>query len=198
MVRGRISPKTKRRFKRSIGDVIKGFSRKVLVYKQPLKLECTNCYFDKLTSRSTGKCKWTVAEAEQKQAEHEILHPGELRYKYFSVGRCPVCRGAGYLEIKRRAWVDCLVIWNPEGRYGNELTFTPAGTEGSTLVQLKTNPKYYKLFKNCSLLVVDGIECKLSRPPLLRGLGNESVLVLSGFTTDKLGIDNDEVIKDYD
>lgn len=197
MVRGRISPKTKNRFKRAVRDVVKGLSRKVQVYKQSIKHECPNCYFDKMTSKSTGKCKWTLAEAEQKQAEHELSYPGQVRYKWFRVGRCPVCKGQGFLETRRKAWVDCLVIWNPEGRYGNETTYTPAGTEGSTIVQLKSDPKHYNLFKNCTRIVVDGIECKLSKAPMLRGLGNQSVLIISAFTTDKPSIDSGEIVKGY-
>lgn len=197
MVRGRISPKTRERFRKSIRDVIKGLSRKVLIYKQPIKQECPNCYYDKLTGRSTNKCKWTVQEAEDKQREHALQYPGQVRYKYFKVGRCPICRGKGYLEIKRRVWADCLVIWNPENRYNNELTYTAAGTEGSTLVQLKTHPKFYETFKNCESMEVDGVSCKLSKPPVLRGLGNQSVLIISAFTTEKPKLDSGEIIKEY-
>ena len=197
MVRGRISPKTKDRFRKSVRDVIKGLSRKILIYKQPIKLECPNCYYDKMTATSTGKCKWDVTEAEEKQAEWIALHPGEVRFKYFRVGRCPICKGAGYLEIKRKAWADCLVIWNPGSSSSNDTIYTPAGTEGSTVVQLKTDPKYYDLFKNCTRIVVDGVECKLSKPPILRGLGNQSVLIISAFTTDKPKLDSGEIIKEY-
>jgi len=197
MVRGRISPKTKERFRKSIRDVIKGLSRKVLIYKQSIKTECMNCYFDKMTGCSTGKCKWSVGEAVQKQAEWEATHPSEVRFKWFRVGRCPICRGDGYLEIKRRTWVDCLVIWNPGSRYDNETVYTPAGTEGSTIVQLKTDPKYYDIFKNCTAIIVDGVACKLSKPPILRGLGNQSVLIISAFTTDKPKLDSGEIIKEY-
>lgn len=197
MVRGRISPKTKERFRKSIRDVIDGLSRKVLVYKQPIKNECMNCYFDKLTSKSTGKCKWTVEEAEQKQTEWEAQFPGQVRYKWFRVGRCPICKGTGYLETKRRVWIDCLVTWNPGSRFGNETVYTPAGTEGSSVVQLKTDPKHLELFKNCSSIVIDGVECKLSKPPVSRGLGNQSVLVVTAFTTEKPKLDSGEIIKEY-
>lgn len=197
MVRGRINNRTRDRFKKSMQDVVKGLSRRVQVYKQPIKHECPNCYFDKLTGKSTGKCKWTLSEAESLQADYELTYPGVVRYKWFSVGRCPICKGTGYLETRRRAWAECLVIWNPENRYGNEITYTPAGTEGSTLVQLKTDPKHFNLFKNCTRVVVDGIECKLSKPPVLRGLGNQSLLIISAFTTDKAKIDSGEIVKEY-
>jgi hypothetical protein len=143
-----------------------------------------------MTGKSTGKCKWTQTEIEERQLD-------AAKYKYFRVGRCPICRGAGYLEIKRRSWADCLVTWNPESRFGNDIVYTPAGTEGSTIVQLKTDPKHYDTFKNCDYLMVDGIECKLSRPPILRGLGNQAILIITAFTTDKPKIDSGEIIKEY-
>lgn len=208
-MRNRIRPNTKRKHRKAIRDVIKGLSRKVLIYKQPRRSECPNCYYDKLTDRSTGKCKWTLEEATTKQAEYaavnsdtnigcETLPPTNIRYKWFRYGRCPVCQGAGYLETKRRTWADCLVTWNPRSRGGsNEMVYTPAGTEGSTIVELKTDPKYYDTFKNCDYIVVDGISCKISRPPILRGLGVQAVLIVTAFTTDKPSVDSGEIIKEY-
>jgi len=186
----RIGRKTKRRYRDTIRDVIKKLSRKVQVYKQPVKSECPNCYYDKMTASSTGKCKWTAAEA--------LAQNDPTRFKYFQFGRCPICNGKGYLETQRKVWVDCLVVWDPAQRgTGNQMIYTPAGTEGSTVVQLKSHPKNFDTFKNCSKIVIDGVECKLSRPPMLRGLGNQSILLISAFTTEKPKIDTDEIIKDY-
>lgn len=198
MVRGRIRPFTKAKFQKGIRDVIKGFSRSVLVYKQPSKAECPNCYYDKMTDRSTGKCKWTLVEARDKQSEWLVDGNVTIRYKYFTKGRCPVCLGQGWLSTERMVWTDCLVMWDPDARgFGNEMTYTPAGTEGSTIVQLKTHPKWFNTFKNCHKIIVDGVECKLSKPPLLRGLGNQALLIITAFTTEKPQIDTDEIIKDY-
>ena len=189
-MRGKIHFKTKNRFKNSIREVIKGFSRKVVVYKQPIQNICLNCYFDKLTGRSSGKCCWTMEEVAAKN--------DSTKYKWFKNGRCPICSGKGYIEIKRKVCISCLVTWEPDTRSGNTITYTAAGVEGATLVQLKTDPKYYDLFKNCSSIVVDSVACKLSKPPILRGLGNQSVLVVIAFTTDKLKTDSDEIIKGYE
>lgn len=197
-MRGRIKSKTKDKFKRRVQDVIKGLSRKVKVHKQPIKSECSNCYYDKMTDSSTGKCKWTPAEAITKQAEWIASGHITTAYKYFLRGRCPVCRGKGYIETQRRTWVECLVTWDPAARgFGNTMTYTPAGSEGSTIVQLKADPKFFDLFKNCTKIVVDGVDCKLSRPPLLRGLGTQSLLIITAFTTDKPKVDSGEIIKDY-
>ncbi len=192
----RVSLRVKEKHKKAIRNVIKGLSRKVEVYKQHRKLECPNCYYDKFTESSTGKSKWTVVEALIKQGDYESGGGEGLRYKWFKYGRCPVCRGQGYLTIKRRVWADCVVTWDPQaGR--NSVTYTPAGTEGSTIVQLKTDSKNYDLFKNSDRIVVDGVECKLSKPPILRGLGAQSVLIITAFTTEKPSIDSGEIIKDY-
>jgi hypothetical protein len=211
-MKNRIRPKTKRRFQKRIRDVIKGFSRKVLIYKQPIRSECPNCYYDKMTGRSSGKCRWTAAQAYDKQIEWESSQSGQtavsssveqcttnpIRYKYFVKGRCPVCLGKGYLEVRRKRWVDAVVTWDPSQRgTGNQMIYTPAGTEGSTIVQLKTDPQYYDLFKNSNRIIIDGVECKMSRPPILRGLGNQSVLIITAFTTEKPQIDTEEIIKDY-
>lgn len=194
--RARISKRVKEKHQLAIRNVIKGLSRKVEVYKQPRKLECPNCYFDKFTDASTGKCKWTAVEAILRQGDYETGGGEGLRYKYFKYGRCPVCRGQGYLTVKRKVWTDCLVTWDPSASK-NSIVYSAAGTEGSTLVQLKTDPKNYDLFKNSGRIVVDGVECRISRPPVLRGLGTQSVLIIIAFTTEKPKIDSGELIKDY-
>lgn len=196
MTYGRIGKKTKDRFKRRIKDVIKGLSRRIQVYKQPLKKECPNCFYDKLTNTSTGKCKWTALEARTKQQEYEATGGSYLMYKFFKVGRCPVCKGKGFLEVARKVWLSSLVTWNPENR-NNTISYTPAGTESASLIELKTDPVYYDLFKNCSKVVVDGNTCKLAKPPIIRGLGNQSVLVVTVFTSDKTDIDRSELLKEY-
>lgn len=188
-MRGKIHFKTKNRFKNSIREVVKGLSRKVLVYKTPIKHECPNCYFDKLTNRSTGKCRWTVEEVEENN--------DSTKYKWFIKGRCPICNGNGYLEVKRKVWVSCLITWEPNMRFDSAITYTPAGVEGAALIQLKTDPKYYDLFKNCASIIIDNLECKLSKPPTLRGLGNQSVLLVIAFTTEKLKMDSSEILKAY-
>lgn len=197
MVHSRIGKKTRDRYRRRIQDVVKGLSKRIQVYKQSLKSDCPNCFFDKLTNTSTGKCKWTALEARTKQQEYEASTGNiTLQYKFFKVGRCPVCKGKGFLETPRKVWISSLVTWNPQNR-NNTTTFTPAGVEGATIAELKTDPKYHKLFINCEKIIVEGNTCKVAKPPVLRGLGNNSILVVTVFTTDILDIDKDELLKRY-
>lgn len=196
-MRNRISNRTKERYKDSMSNVIEGLSRKVQVHKQPVKHECPNCYFDRMTGKSTGKCKWTLSDAINMQADYEISNPGVIMYKYFVVGRCPICKGDGYLETKRRVFVDCLVTWNPVSRFNNNTTFTAAGSEGSVIVQLKTSPVHAQLFEECVRVVIDGIECIVEKPVVSRGLGNSTVLVVSAFTNKLPNKSNNSTVKDY-
>lgn len=198
-MKDRIGRKTKERYRNRIRDVvIDGLGRPVLVYKQPATFECDNCYFDKFTNKSSGKCKWTLRESLQKQREYEGAGGQGIRYKYFVKGRCPVCKGKGFLETSRRTRIKCKVTWQPTSKsYDNALVFTSAGTEGSILVELKTHPKYYKLFENCKKVVVDGVECVLASLPVVRGLGNKSILVVHLFTSHKAPISKKERLKNY-
>ena len=192
----RISDKTKRKYKKIINSIIKDLGRPIEVFKQPVKFECLNCYYDKLTGTSTNDCKWTATEAIQKQQEYVNAGGIGLRYKFFPRGRCPICKGQGYLATTRKVWIDCKVTWAPSAN-DNAVTYTAAGVEGSTIVELKVDPKYYDTFKNCSSIRVDGVACKLSEAPILRGLGNEAIMVVIAFTTDKPGVDREEILKDY-
>jgi len=192
----RISEKTKRKYKKRINSVIRDLGRPIEVFKQPAKYECFNCYYDKLTATSTNECKWTAVETIAKQQEYAAAGGVGFRYKYFTRGRCPICKGQGFLSTVRKVWIDCKVTWAPSTN-GTDLTYTAAGVEGSTIVEIKADPKHHRTFNNCSSIRVDGIECKISEIPILRGIGNKSVMVITAFTTDKPGIDRDEIIKDY-
>lgn len=195
MVNRRIHPKTKDRFKRAIRDVISGLGRQVCVYKPSLKSECPNCFFDKMTGTSTGKCKWTPLEARQKQLEYEASTGRfELRYKFFKVGRCPVCKNNGFLEAIRKVWVQCTVNWDTDS---DSFVQSSAGLSGNTYVELKSDPKYLELFNNCTKINIDGLDCFVSSPPILRGLGNQSVLVVKAYTNQKSGVSDKEILKDY-
>jgi len=168
-----IRRKTKDRFKKSVKNLVSGLSREVIVYSRDLRSECPNCYYDKVSGKSSG-----------------IYKAGGS--KYFAVGRCPVCRGKGVITTSRKRAIKGLVIWNPRGEALNVSTFTEAGMGGATKVEIKTDPRYLDLIKDCKHVVIDGITCKFAGPPIIRGLGNKALLISSFFTDDKLGMDSGE------
>ena len=194
-MRKRISAFTKNRYTRAIRNIMSDLGRPVEVFKKPAKHECFNCYFDKLTSSSTNTCKWTLAEALQKQNEYVQSGAIGIRYKYFSAGRCPVCKGKGYLETQRKVWVKCKITWDPEA--DGALVSDSSGISGSTSVELKTDPKHRAVFTDCQYMFVDGVKCTLSKPPIVRGLGDTSLLVILAFTTENITPPIDGCYKEY-
>ena len=190
-----ISEKSKDRYKQKMDQFIASTGRYVSVYKTPIKSECGNCYFDSLTNKSTGKCKWTSEEASTKQRAWELLGNSTTKYKFFIKGRCPICSGTGYIELMRRKNIKCIVNWDPSL---DEFLQTQAGNRGSNIALLKTNPAYLDLFNNSTKIVIDNIECVLATPPLLRGAGNDSVLFVYVFTNKHIDeVPSSDKIKKY-
>lgn len=156
---------------------MEGLGRRIAIYLLPNESECPNCYYDKVNKTSSGVCK---------------VSPGNPNY--FSVGRCPVCFGKGVLTVARRRCIDGMVIWNPSGGGANSLTFTEAGMEGATRVEIKTDVCNLDLIKECKYAIIDGIRCKLSNPPIIRGIGDKHILIAQFFTTDKPRIGSGETL----
>jgi hypothetical protein len=173
----RIKHKTKARFKKIWIGVMNGLSRQVVVYLPSTESECPNCYYDKVNRSSSGIAKSSFGDP-----------------NYFVTGRCPVCKGKGVLTIVRKKCIEGIVIWNPAGDKMNSLTFTEAGYEGATKVEIKTDPCHLDLLRSCKYVVVDGIKCKPSNPPVLRGIGEKHLLVAQFFTNDKPKIGSGEFI----
>ena len=192
-----VSEKVKRDYKKAMGKLVDGLGRVITVYVLSYTRECPNCFFDSVNKRSLGKCKWSPQEAAQKQSQWESEGNTNLMYRYFINNRCPVCDGVGFLKVVRRKKVRGIVNWGGARPTVNTIIQTPAGREGSTEVLIKTDVKYYELFKNCKKIVVDGIDCVLSDPPYKKGLGNESTLLITAYTSEKLTTGKSEVGKGY-
>jgi hypothetical protein len=191
----RISNFTKNKYTHIIRDIVSDLGRPVEVFKKPTKHECFNCFFDKLTNSSTNNCKWTLSEALQMQSDYEFSGGIGTKYKYFSTGRCPICKGKGYLETQTRVRIKCKIIWDPE--FDGALNVDSSGVSGSTNVELKTDPKYRQILTDCAYMMVDGAKCVLAKPPVLRGIGEKSILVILAFTTDNISLPKDDDKKDY-
>jgi len=173
----RIGHKTKDRFKKAWEHVRDGLGRSIIIYLADTRSECPNCYYDKIHDRSSGIPKSAPGDPD-----------------YFTIGRCPVCRGKGVLTVARRKCIHGIVIWDPSGDGANAMTFSEAGVDGATVVEIKVDVCYLDLIKNSKYAVIDGIKVKLAKPPIIRGLGNKSVLVAQFFTNEKSSPDSGEYI----
>jgi hypothetical protein len=169
--------KAKTRFNKGWKRTVRGLGRRVVIYLPSTRVECPNCYYDKVNRVSSGIPK---------------VSPGDPNY--FTVGRCPVCYGKGVLTTVRKRCIEGIVNWNPAGDQMNSFTFTQAGWEGATRVEVKTDPCHLDIIKQAERIVIDGINCKLSNPPIIRGLGSKQILVAHFFTTDKPRADSGETV----
>jgi len=168
---------TGNKFKKVWDSVVYNLGRKIVIYLSDTESECPNCYYDKVNKSSSGVAKSSVGDP-----------------NYFVVGRCPVCNGKGVLTTTRKKCIYGIVVWNPAGDAMNSLTFTEAGYEGATVVEIKTDPCNLNIIENSKYALIDGVKCKLSNPPIVRGMGGKHTLVALFFTTKKSGSDSGETI----
>ena len=168
-----------RKFGRILKEVIKELSKCIeIITIDPLS-ECSNCYIDTVTGKSSGVCK----------------HGPELD-NYFKFGRCPVCRGEGTIEHKSKVYVNASVVWKGGGSTSsssNDLVFEDYGVSGIGIARLKVDICHLNLFKSCDFIIVDGVECTLYNPPVVRGLGGKHILIVYVHASDKTN--DDEIIK---
>ncbi len=164
----RIKFKTKSRFKNRWTHVVVGLGRRVTIYLQPFEYECPACYYDKVNRISSNVSKVSFGDP-----------------LYFAGGICPTCRGKGVLTTVRKRCIEGIVIWNPGGDKMNAFTFGEAGHEGARQVEIKTDVCHKDLITDCDYALIDGVACKLSDPPVLRGLGEAQLLVAHFFATEK-------------
>lgn len=169
--------KAKNRFKNTMDSYVDGIGRPIFIYLPSINSECPNCYYDKKSRKSAGIPKVSPSDP-----------------NYFIVGRCPVCLGKGVIVTERRRCIHGVVIWNPTGEGMNAVTFTEAGHEGASKVQIKTDPCHLDLIKASSHVTIDGVVCKLAAPPIVRGIGNKTVLVSEFFSTSKMKLNSGEII----
>ena len=162
----------KKRFGKKIKEVIKELSRNVKIITVETDSECSNCYIDTTTGKSSGVCK------------HELGHQN-----YFKYGRCPVCKGEGVIDHEIGAYVSALVVWRGSSSSSsneNDLVFNDFGLAGRAVARLKADVCNLNLFKLCDYVIVDGIKCTLYNPPIIRGLGGKHILVVYVYSSDKL------------
>jgi len=161
----KVGIKAKKRWKQAMARMVDGLGRRIIVYLPDRRSECPNCYYDKVHDKSSGVCKVSPTSS-----------------TYFTIGRCPVCFGKGVLTTSIKKCIEGMVIWNPST---NDLTFTEAGYEGATLIEVKTDICYLDIIKECKYVIIDGLKCKLSNPPIIRGVGDKSILIATFITMDK-------------
>ena len=152
----------------------------IFVYGDPTDWDCPNCYYDHSTDSSTGVHDTSFVSP-------TIINGVSIEPKPFTRGRCPVCRGAGKIELENKKIMRAYVRWDPPTDGKGDFEELTLGTEGSNIVMVRTASKNYEAIRGCNYVIIDGVRCELFRPPIIRRAGREGLSVVAFFRSSEEG-----------
>lgn len=164
-------------YKDLIKQVIADLGQTILVYSPPEKEDCPNCLHDLVTGESKNIFNSSFVTP-------VTIFGAEVSPQSFTRGRCPICRGQGYLTNYSPTNVRALVKWDVAD---GEIKNTPSGLEGSNLVRIKCAATYYETIRDAEYFVVNGVRCELFKPPTRRGLGKQYEMTVAFLTAVEIG-----------
>ena len=181
----------KKQFNKGFDDYLKKMGRKVTVVLDPFKVNCPNCLWDTVRSKSTNnyntsfirpKNIFVGTSAQQKiypQPFNVDTAPAGIQYdpalaspKILRSTKCPVCKGAGILTCDRNICITALVTWNPKEKHLD----LSGGRDGQSICRIKTFEDQYALCREAKFFIVDGTECALETAPRMKGLGADHIV----------------------
>lgn len=110
------------------------------IYRPDSNTKCPNCNWDPVGKRSSG------------------VYNGSGP-KPFTVGKCPVCRGAGQLGSENKLPVNVTRVWLKQD--GNENTV--AGVVENNIVRLRAAKGYLDLFRTAKFVELDNAKFEVDR-----------------------------------
>jgi len=162
---GMIPPGLKKEIRTRFLDLVSELKKPIVVFGQPYKEDCPNCLHD-----HNGE---SINQFDSSFAAPVVIFGSTVSPISFTRGRCPVCHGRGRLESPNISNIYGLVLWNPPSVDPSKgsMVATPAGLEGKNVVRIKVEKCYYDVIRDCTKIVLDGVDCVLAIPPVLRGTG---------------------------
>ncbi len=175
-----VTPGIRKTYKGLIRQVVEDLNKPILAHMPPEKADCPNCVWDSINKKSSGTFQSSfVAPVTIFDA---VITPAS-----FTMGRCPVCRGVGFLSKAITRNLKALVKWNPKG--ADNLEITAVGREGAPVVRIKVLRPDFLTVVNAESFTVDGVRCELDAPPTIRGLGTQEELVVAFLLATEVGSD---------
>jgi hypothetical protein len=165
-----VTPAIRKIYKDLIKQVVEDLHKPILVFSPPLKEDCPNCKWDSVNRTSSGKFQDSFVVP-------VVIFTETISPVNFTRGRCPVCRGVGYLQQAVQRNVKALVKWNPTT--AEDIESLPIGREGTALVRIKVLRADFDLINGAEYFQVDGVRCEMIRAPTIRGLGTQEELVIA-------------------
>lgn len=161
-------------------ELRKELSKNICVYATPTRVDCPNCLHD-----HTGV---SINKYDTGFVSPVVIFGHTINPSPFTRGRCPVCSGGGKLESENKSTIKVLIRWNPPGVGSRgELEKTPGGIEGYNVVLVKAAKCHYEILRDCTKALIDGVECTLFLPPVIRGVGEVDVVAEAYFVATQVG-----------
>lgn len=152
----------------------------ITVYSPPNTAACPNCFRDH-TGASNNQYNTSFVVP-------VVIFGRTINPHSFTRGRCPVCFGKGYMEQDNKTVIKVVYRWNPQGLAPNgDMEKTSGGVEGFNVAFVRASRCYYELLRDCKKAVIDGVDCTLIRPPVLRSVGDKEVLAEAFFVSTDVG-----------
>lgn len=165
-----VTPAIRKIYKDLIKEVIEDLHKPITVFSPPLKEDCPNSIWDPINKTDSGQFDSSFVSP-------VVIFGETISPINFTRGRCPVCRGVGYLEKEVSRSAKALVKWNPNT--ADDVESLPVGREGKAVVRIKVLRADFDLINNATHFIVDGVKCELIRAPTIRGLGTQEELVIA-------------------
>lgn len=192
----KIPKSLKKEFKKGFEEYIKVMGRTVILVLKPHEVKCPNCFYDPTQKRSSNTyntsfirpvnifptttfkriiypAPFNVVSVSGVQYDPAILNPRILQGD-----ACPVCIGAGVLTGKNEFCIRAVVDRGIKAEGGPQLLDLSSGFNGLEILSIKTYSDNYALCREAVSVMVDGVETTVAIPPIIRGLGTDSLVEL--------------------
>jgi hypothetical protein len=190
----KIPKSLKKEFKRGFEEYIKAMGRNVKLILKPHEVRCPNCFFDLAQKKSSNvyntsfvrpvnifpattfkkivyPAPFNVTTVSGIQYDPAIVNP-----KILQVSVCPVCLGEGVLIEKNEFCIKAVVDRGMNSYGGSKALDLSGGTDGTEVLCIKTYSDNYAICREAIAVIVDGIETAITIPPIIRGLGIDSLV----------------------
>jgi hypothetical protein len=167
-----------REIRDKFGIIKKEVYKSVIIHLETSSVDCPNCLRD---ASGASLNKFDVTFITPITIYDIIRIP-----TFFTRGRCPICSGKGVLEKENLRTLFSIIKWNPTNDGAMEKT--PAGIEGFNVVSVKTDKCNLTVLKNAKKAIIDGVECVLLLPPVIRSVGQVDIMAVAYFVISEVGI----------
>ena len=175
-----IPPKLIKNYSNLIKKTVDGLAKCILVYGEPISVECPNCLWSEVHKKSSGVREWKPAGS-----SYTVFSGTQYQHTYyesntnFTRGRCPVCHNDGKLSHPNEKSINALVTWKRGSSDRGTQEWFPAGLDNVMACRIKSDRCNYDVISEAEHFLIDGNKMVLFRPPDRYGMGDTNSLVVA-------------------